>query len=223
MSHWVTLVAGCSDYSFLPPAERKTEMTLKFLCFNARRASFYKSVMNVAASQRWYRIGPWCNATWKHSASGEVSDHFTGKHFAVSLQGMINFKETSDCSRVNERMEKVGFFHVFSLSALNQDWKNAMKIYPFSFARNLLLLVIYSGCTGLWDSSSSQVSSFWSERVNNSPKRSDREEPCSSYQTRHGSLNMKPSLKKHVFEDLRLILHSMMSFCADREETLAFG
>ena len=144
MSHWVTLVAGCSDYSFLPPAERKTEMTLKFLCFNARRASFYKSVMNVAASQRWYRIGPWCNATWKHSASGEVSDHFTGKHFAVSLQGMINFKETSDCSRVNERMEKVGFFHVFSLSALNQDWKNAMKIYPLASQEICYYLLSYT-------------------------------------------------------------------------------
>jgi len=42
------------------------------------------------------------------------------------MQRMINFKETSDCSRVNERMEK--------------------------------------------------VSSFWSERVSNSPKRSDRED-----------------------------------------------
>jgi len=49
---------------------------------------------------------------------------------------MINFKETSDCSRVNERMEKAALvlfllgvsmvFHAFSLSALNP--KNALKI-----------------------------------------------------------------------------------------------
>ena len=65
--------------------------------------------------------------------------------------------------------------------------------YPKSFARNLLwMTVIYCGCTRLWDSLS-QVSSFWSERVSNSPKRSDREEPCSSYRTRHGTLNIKTS------------------------------
>lgn len=37
--------------------------------------------------------------------------------FTASRQGMINFKETSDCSRVNERMEKaalfVSMFHAF--------------------------------------------------------------------------------------------------------------
>lgn len=47
-------------------------------------------------------------------------------HSAVSRQGMINFKETSDCSRVNERMEKAALFVAFSLSALNP--KTALKI-----------------------------------------------------------------------------------------------
>ena len=119
--------------------------------------------------------------------------------FTASRQGMINFKETSDCSRVNERMEKaalfVSMFHAFFLSTLNR--KNDLKI-SWSFARNLLwMTVIYCGCTRLWDSSS-QVSSFWSERVSNSPKRSDREEPCSSYRTCHGPLNIKTSLEKMV-------------------------
>lgn len=112
-------------------------------------------------------------------------------------------------------------FHAFSLPALSR-LEGFMKI-SFSFASNLLLTVIYCGCTRLWDSSS-QVSSFWSERVSNSPKRSDREERGSSQQTSHGPLNTKTSLKKIVFEHLRLTLHTMMSFCkADREGTLAFG
>ena len=91
----------------------------------------------------------------------------------------------------------VSMFHAFSFSALNlQNPKNALKI-SLSFARNLLwMTVIHCGCTRLWDSSS-QVSSFWSERVSNSPKRSDREEPCSSYRTRRGPLNIKTKTSCH--------------------------
>lgn len=182
-----------------------------FLCFNDRRASFYKWVMNVAASQRWYRIGPWCNATWKHSA--EHWNHWTQRYevkwpFRGFTARYDKFQRNQWLlARQRAHGEGGSFCCIFFVRF---ESKKMLWKYPKSVARNLLwMTVIYCGCTRLWDSSS-QVSSFWSERVSNSPKRSDREEPCSSYRTCHEPLNIKTSLKKMV---LRICDRSFMPWC----------
>ena len=61
--------------------------------------------------------------------------------FTASRQGMINFKETSDCSRVNERMEKaalfVSMFHAFFFVHVESEkWsENILKLRK-KFAMN---------------------------------------------------------------------------------------
>ena len=214
MSHWViTLVAGCSDYSFLWPPEREKEMDrveVSMLQWQARfilqvgheRSCIATMVSNWAMMQR--NLEALCRALqsldpversvevkWPFRGFTARYDKFQRNKWLLARQRAHG--EGGSCALF------VGFFWCF-MHFLCPRWiRKLLWTYPKSFARNMLwTTVIYCGCTRLWDSSS-QVSSFWGERVSNSPKRSDREEPCSSYRTLRGPLNIKTSLKKTCF------------------------
>lgn len=190
MSHCVTLVAGCRDYSFLWPPEREKEMDrveVSMLQWQARfilqvgheRSCIATMVSNWAMMQR--NLEALCRALESldpEERSVEVKWPFRG--FTARYDKFQRNKWL--LARQRAHGEGGSFRCIFFVRFESEKCsENIQKASP----SNLLWMttVIYCGCTRLWDSSS-QVSSFWSERVSNSPKRSDREEPCSSYRTR---------------------------------------